>query len=294
MNFITSQLGRKLAMMTLIAVAFARPATAQFDPTDESIHEVFRQNQIIERLNEQLPLDLKFTDSAGNSVKLGDYFDGKRPVILALVYFRCPMLCGLVTQGMVQGAKELSWTPGDQYRIVVVSFNHNEGPELADLNRRAFLAELNRPGVEKGVAFLTGNQQNIRELAAHVGFPFAWSEETKRFTHPSAIYAVTPVGHMSRYLHGVNYPEKNLRLSLVEASAGKVGSFADRVVLLCSHFDADQRGYVTSAMKVMNFSAITLGAGALGVLFALIIYRRTLRRGGSKKLNSNSTPAVNA
>lgn len=293
MNRTTSQPVRRVSLMMLIIGAMVLPAWGQFDPNDQSIHEVYRLNQIVEHLNDELPLELQFTDSLGQPVKLGELFDGQRPVLLALVYFRCPMLCGMITQATLAGVKELAWTPGQEYRVVIVSFDHNEKPELAELNRRAFLADLNRPGADKGVHFLTGSQANIKALAGAIGFPFQWSEETSQYTHPAAIYAITPVGRISRYLHGVDYPEKNLRLSLVEASAGRVGSFADRVVLLCSHFDADRRGYVTSAMRLMNFSAATLGAGLLGVVFAWIIYRKMSRR-SAKRSTSNMASSVNA
>jgi len=290
---------RQLAFVCLAVAVCAAPAMSQWgDVKPEELAEEFRGMQIIENLNGQLPLDLEFQDASGQTVTLSKYFDGKRPVVIALIYYRCPMLCGLMTQGLVEGVKELSWTPGNQYRLVVVSFDHTETPKMSDLKQRSFLAEVNRPGAEKGVAFLTGSQKNIKQLAGVIGFPFKWSDESEQYSHPSAIYVATPRGKIARYLHGVNYPEKNLRLSLVEASDGKVGSFADRVLLLCSHFDASQRGYVTSALKVMNLAGGTFGMGILAVLFLVVIRRRMKKRnsGGSDHTPTppSNAPAVHA
>lgn len=285
-----------ICLTTLVLVA--APAAAQWDDVDpDAINEEYRQMQIVEHLDATLPLELTFTDAGGEQLALGELFDGKRPVVLALIYHRCPMLCGLVTRGLLDAAKSLSWTPGEQYRIVVVSFDHTEGPKLSDLNRRAFLADLNRPGAEHGVTFLTGSRENIRRVTDTVGFPFKWSDEADQYSHPSAIFVLTPAGRISRYLYGVNYEEKNLRLSLVEASDGKVGSFADKITLLCSHYDASTRGYVASAIKIMNLSALTLGVMILAVVFAVIIFRRASQRKADADANATSGPgpsAVNA
>jgi len=221
---------------------------------------------IDEHLNGPLPLDLTFRDERGRTVKLGDYFDGRRPVILTLNYYRCPMLCGLQLNGLLDSLKELEWTAGENFRIVTVSFDPLETPLLAKAKQQGYLAEYGRPAAADGWAFLTGANANIQQLLGATGFNIRWNERRKEWMHTAALILCTPDGRISRYLYGVMYDPKTLRLSLVEASEGKVGSTLDRVLLYCFHYDAVEGKYA-----VMAFRLVQVGAGLVAVAVAGLV-----------------------
>jgi len=234
---------------------------------------------IDEHLDMALPLDLEFKNEAGETVKLGRYFDGRRPVILTLVYFGCPMLCNLVSNAQMEAMKALKgFTPGKEYQAVTVSFDPRETPELARLKKENYVKAYGDPAVARGWHFLTGRQKEIEQLTATAGFRYRWDERQQQFAHAAAIMVVTPDGRLSRYLYGVGYDPKVLRLSLVEASQGRIGSTADRVLLYCFHYDPDQRGYVLAARNLMA------AAGGLSVLimaaWLVPVWVRASRRRG--------------
>lgn len=237
-----------------------RPASHQpveLPPEKQELPDELKGIQIEEHLNLKLPLDLAFTDENGQAVTLGQYFDGKRPVILTLVYFGCPMLCGLVSNAQMDAMKQITdWTPGEQYQAVTVSFDPRETRELAAMKKQNYVNEWGKPEAAKGWHFLTGRQDEITKLAAAVGFRYRWDEKTKQFAHAPAIMVVTPDGRMSRYLHGVGYDPKVLRLSLVEAAEGRIGTTTDHVLLYCFQYDPTRGAYTLAARNLM-----TAGAG---------------------------------
>lgn len=235
----------------------------------DAVPDKFRNAKVRQNLDAQVPLDLTFTDHNGEQVKLSKYFNDDKPVVMALMYYRCPMLCGEVLNTMFDNLKQIGWAPGEQYEAVVISFDHREGTRLAKTNQQGYAANFGRPGAGRGFHFHTSNKQNVRELADVLGFPYQYDEESGQYSHPASIFVLTPEGRISKYHTGLMYKPRTLRLSMVEASNGRVGSLVDQAILLCSHYD-DSNGYVASAVKVMNLSAPVL-AVAIGVTLLLVI-----------------------
>ena len=223
---------------------------------------------IEEHLDATLPLDLEFLDEAGRTVRLRDYFDGVRPVILTLNYYRCPMLCGLQLNGVVAGMEELDWTPGVEFEMVTVSIDPLETPELAQAKKENYLKRYQRPAAARGWHFLTGRQVNIERLAETVGFGYTYDVVSGQYAHAAAIFVITPDGRVARYLYGIEYPPKSLKLALMEASQGEIGSPLDQLIMYCFHYDPASRRYAPVAMNIMRVgggaTALVLGA-TLGV-----------------------------
>jgi protein SCO1/2 len=215
----------------------------------------FEQN-----LDAQLPLDTEFRDEDGRPVKLGDYF-GKKPVILTFVYFECPMLCKLELTGLVSNLKVLSMSAGQEFDIVSVSIDPTETPKLASAHKRGYLERYARPGAEKGWHFLTGGEASIKRLTGVAGFRYAYDEKSKTYAHPAGLVVATPGGKIARYVYGVDFPASNLRWSLVEASAGKIGTPVDRVLLTCFHYDPATGRYNFAVMTAVRALAAATLAG---------------------------------
>lgn len=270
-----SHLRDRLALAALLAAACCAGAGAQdrIDPLPKDLEQV----GIDEHLDATLPLDLEFTDHTGKQVRLRDYFDGEHPVILTLNYFKCQMLCTLQLNELVDALKPLDWIAGDQFEIVTVSFNFEEGPALAALKRQSYLDFYGKPEAADGWHFLTspGNQKNIDALLKATGFRVKYIEETGEFSHAAALILCTPDGRISRYLYAFPYPPKTVRLSLVEASEGKIGSTVDRILLFCYHYDGEG-GYSLAAMNVVRAGGV-LSLILVGGLL-LILWRYDVRR----------------
>ncbi len=234
---------------------------------------------IVERLGERLPLDAEFVDDRGETIRLGSLFDGERPVLLQLGYFRCPLLCNLVLNGMVDAIGKVDWDAGDRYRVVAVSVNPDESHELAAAKKQGYLVEYGRPGMGGGWHFLTGPEASSRAVAEAVGFGYR-PQADGEIAHAAAVFVITPDGRVSRYLYGTRYDEKNLRLALLEASQGQMGSSWDRFILWCYRFDPDAGEYVIMAMRVMQIGGavtVVLLAGGLGFMW----WRELRSRGAS-------------
>jgi protein SCO1/2 len=242
-------------------------------PTGNST-EVLKQVNIEQRLNGQVPLDLKFRDESGREVRLGEYFARGRPVVLTLVYYECPMLCNQVLNGAVGAFQGLSFTAGREYEAVTVSFDPREGPELAARKKETYVRRYRREGAEAGWHFLTGDKASIDALASAVGFRYAWDEESKQFAHASALMVATPQGRLSHYLYGIDYAPKDLRLALVEASEGRIGSPVDALLLFCYHYDPAS-GRFAPVMNVLRAAGVLT---VLGVVALLLYLRRKTRR----------------
>jgi protein SCO1/2 len=227
--------------------------------------------KIEQKLNEQLPLDLTFRNEQGEPVRLGDYF-GKKPVVLSLVYYQCPMLCNQVLNGMVTSFKVLNFKPGEEFEVVTVSFDPLETAELARAKKSTYVNYL--PVAKRGPAangwhFLTGDQENIRRLTDAIGFHYYFDAATDQFAHSSAIYVATPQGRLSHYFYGIDYSPKDLRLSLVEASANKIGSPVDQLLLYCYHYDPATGKYGAVIINIVRLAGIgTLIA--IGIMFVLM------------------------
>jgi protein SCO1 len=226
---------------------------------------------IDQRLNEQVPLDLTFRDEAGNEVKLGDYF-GQKPVVLSLVYYSCPQLCNQVLNGLTSSLGTVKdFSIGKEYNVVTVSFDAREKPELAAKKKASYVEWYKRDGVREGWHFLTGDQAQIDKLTEAVGFHYHWDEPSQQFVHASGVMLLTPQGKLSRYFYGIEYPARDLRLGLVEASDGKIGTPVDKVLLYCFHYDPEQGKYGFVVMNLIRLGgAITL----VGVAALMIVMRR--------------------
>ena len=242
----------------LSAIAFAQ----RQEPTPQQLEEV----GITERLETQLPPDLTFQDERGRDVRLGDFFTD-RPVILSLTYSDCPMLCYLQLEGLVRSLQDLDLTPGEDFQIVNVSIDPQETSQRALITKRKHLELYGRPGTDNGWHFLTGDEGAIKQLADAVGFRYKFVPERKEYAHAAAIMIATPQGKLSRYLYGVVYPMPTLRLALIEAGQGKIGSTFDQVLLFCFHYDADAGNYAPAALRIMQLGgSLTLLALLLGVV----------------------------
>ncbi len=277
----------KLKMTFLIALALAAPAWAQWEtpavgalPNSAKKPDILQKVGIEQRLNHQVPLDTQFRDESGKTVRLGDYF-GQKPVILALVYYECPMLCTQTLNGLVSALSVLKFDVGNQFQVVTLSFNPKETPKLAAEKKRTYLARYGRPGAEQGWHFLTGTETSIHALTDAVGFHYAWDPELQQFAHATAIMVLTPEGKLAQYYYGVEYSPKDLRLGLVEASQKQIGSVVDQVLLYCYHYDPTVGKYgavVTNMLRIAGVVTILLVGG-----FLLLMFRGEPGRNGARQ-----------
>lgn len=231
-----------------------------------------------QRLDAQVPGDLPFKDDLGNTVRLADYF-GKRPVVLALVYFECPMLCSQVLTDLVSALGVLSFNPGTEFDVVAVSFNAKETPGLAAAKKATYMERFGRPGTEGGFHFLTGDEATIARLTETVGFKFAWDEDIKQYAHATGLVVLTPDGRVSKYIYGLEYSPRDLRLALVEASERKIGSAVDTILLYCYHYDPTTGKYGLVAMRTVQIAGILVIAAM--VTFWIVMWRASKRPGHS-------------
>jgi protein SCO1/2 len=208
-----------------------------------------------QKLNGQIPAELTFRDETGKAVRLGDYF-GKRPMILNLVYYQCPMLCGEVLSGLTTSLKILKFDVGDQFDVLTVSFDPRETPELASAKKAQYLKRYGRSGAENGWHFLTGDQKNIEVLTNAAGFQYQFDPKTGQFAHATAIMVLTPTGKIAQYFYGVEYAPKDLRLGLVQASNNQIGNVVDQVLLYCYHYDPATGKYGAIVARVLRLAAL--------------------------------------
>ena len=245
-----------------------------------NVRPPYLQNVGIEqRLDARIPADLPFVDEAGRQVKLGDYF-GRKPLILNLVYYNCPMLCGEALAGLTSSLKLVKFDVGNEFEIVTVSFNPHETPQLAAEKKRDYLKRYGRPTAAAGWHFLTGPADSIDALTKAVGFQYQYDAAKNQYAHATAIMVLTPQGRISRYFYGVDFPPKDLRMGLVEASQGKIGNAVDQVLLYCYHYDPATGKYgaiVSNMLKLGGALAVLFIGGLILVLLRLerIAPRRT-------------------
>ncbi len=247
-----------------------RPAPG---PTASAMPPALQDVRFEQKLDATLPLDATFRDEHGNTVKLGAYF-GKRPVVLAFVYYECPMLCTQILNGLVSGIGVLDQTVGTDFDVVAISFDARETPVMAAAKKAAYLDRYGRPGTENGWHFLTGDEANIQRVTGAAGFHFAWDESTQQFAHASGVIVVTPDGRIARYLFGIEYPPRDLKFSLMESSEGRIGSVVDQVLLYCYHYVPATGSYSLVAMNAVRLG----GAVTMAILFGFIAI--SLRRDG--------------
>ena len=246
----------------------ARPPSGQ---PSTGLPSALREVKIEQKLNQQLPLDLVFRDEAGREVKLGDYF-GQKPVVLAFVYYDCPMLCTQILNGMVTSFRVLPFQMGKEFEVVTISFDPRETPELAQRKKKVYvdyLPEKMRAGAANGWHFLTGDAANIEQITQAAGFHYRYDEATKQFAHASALMITTPQGKLSRYYYGIDYPARDLRLGLIESSANKIGTPVDQLLLYCYHYDPATGKYGAAVMKIMRIAGVITLLGIVAMLFLL-------------------------
>ena len=206
-------------------------------------------------LNGPMPLDLFFRDETGRSVRLREYF-GQKPVVLAFVYYRCPMLCDQVAQGVVGVLRMLSFNPGRDYEVVFISFDSRETPEMAAEKKEKALAHFRRPQADSGWHFLTGSRESVEAATKAANFRFSFDAKNNLFAHASGVLLLTPDGRISRYFYGVEYPGRDMRLGLVDASAGKIGTPLDHVLLFCYHYDPTAATYSASILRIIRLAGV--------------------------------------
>ena len=233
--------------------------------SSELVPDILAKVGIDQKLDAQIPLDAVFRDEAGRQVKLSEYF-GQRPVILPLVYYECPMLCTQVLNGAVAAFKVLNFTVGEDYDVVTVSFNPKETAAMAAAKKETYLAKYGRPQAAKGWHFLTGEQPAITALAGAVGFRYTFDQSTLQYVHSSAIMVLTPQGRVSKYFYGIDYPPKDIRLGLIEASNGKIGTPVDQLLLYCYHYDPHSGKYSMIVMNVLRLAGVATVALILGFI----------------------------
>ncbi len=267
--------------LTLAGTQPPRFSTSRPGPSEEpgvpaeTMPEVLGKIGIDQKLDAQVPLDLAFRDETGRTVKLADYF-GSKPVVLTLVYYECPMLCTQVLNGAVGAFKTLNFTAGNQFDVVTVSFNPKETPAMAAAKKATYIARYGRPEAAAGWHFLTGEQPAIDALTTSVGFRYLFDRSTQQYVHASAIMVLTPQGRVSKYFYGIEYPPKDLRLGLVEASDGKIGGLVEQVLLYCFHYDPRTGKYsmiVMNVLRLAGVATVTLIGG-----FILLMWRRDRRK----------------
>jgi len=262
---------------------FATPAAARSpSPTpaaepDQVTSGMMAQVAFDQNLNAQIPLDLPLRDEKGRTVKFGDYL-GKKPAILNLVYYRCPMLCNEVLNTLLRSLNALSYDVGDKFDVITVSIDPKETSHLAARKKASYLKRYNRPGAqaEKGWHFLTGDQAAVAELAKVVGFRYTYDAKNDQYAHPAGIMIVTPQGRVSRYIYGVSYPARDLQLGLMDASMRKIGSPIDQLLLLCYHYDPRTGRYNFAVMNVIRILGLAT-VGSLGT-FMFFMLRRDRRK----------------
>ncbi len=259
----------------------ALPVAAQ-DMTSSSLApEDIEGVGIEQKLDENIPLDLVFVDEQGRDVVLGEFF-GKKPVVLSLVYYECPMLCTLILNGLLTGLDELDFDIGEEFEVVTVSFNPNDTPKLATAKKRTYVERYGRAGAADGWHFLTGSEESIKQLTDAVGFKYKYDAERKEYIHASGIMVATPAGKLSRYFYGIDYAARDIKLGLMDASEEKIGSIADQILLFCYHYDPTTGKYGVAIMNIMRV------IGGLTVLGIVVFIVSSLRR--EKQVASQAKP----
>ena len=271
---------RRIPTLTLSAVllASAVPAFAGKTwtsptgsaPPASTPPQILQQVRFDQRLGEQVRLDTPFRDEMGRQVRLGDYF-GERPVVLVLAYYECPMLCGLVLNGLAGSLKALAFSPGQEFEIMVASIDPGETPELAAEQKRQILARYNRSGTEDGWHFLTGSQSAIDDLTDDVGFRYVYDRDRDEYAHAAGVTVLTPEGRVARYLFGIDFPPRDVRMALIESADNKIGSLVDQAMLFCFHYNPTIGRYSAATMQILRI------AGALTVV-AVVLMIVLLRR----------------
>ncbi len=238
----------------------------------ESLPVELQEVGLEEHLGNFVSPSIPFRDEKNQPVLLGDFFDKTHPVILNLVYFECPNLCGFLLNGLMDSLNKMNWSVGDQFQMVTVSIDPTEDAPLASQKKQNYLKAYHRPSAEQGWHFLTGKEADIKKLAAEVGFKYKYDEDQKQYAHGAVIFILTPEGKISRYLYGIQFNPQDVKLALLEASKGKIGNLVDRFLMFCYHYDPKGRQYALYAVNMMKIAA------ALTVIGIVILVLRLRKK----------------
>lgn len=264
------------ALLTSLAMTVApAAASAQVNVAPRELAEV----TVVEHLLGQVPRDARFVDHEGHPVQIGQLFDGRRPVVLNLVYHRCPMLCSMVLNAVIRALKQTTWAVGDQYQVITLSIDPRDTAQVAAQKRRRALEAYGREGAAQGWHFLTGDERQVRRVADAVGFQYRFDPQQDQYAHPAVTMLLTPDGRVARYLYGIDYKSTDVRVGLLEASQGRSISTVERLILYCYHYDPQGRTYSIMATRVMRVGAAVTVA-ALGALLGSLWWRE--RRRGAR------------
>jgi protein SCO1 len=291
---------RALALLApALALAVAAPRVARALPVGQALHRsvppegnaqlppALQDVEIVEKLGAQVPLDLSFTTQDGRAVRLRELLAGHRPVVLTLVYFDCPMLCGLILTGAARGMRETGLELGKDFDAVTLSFDPRDSSRAAAERQRGYLQAFGKPEVKEAWTFLTGGEPDIHAVTEAVGFKYAYDEKTRQFAHAAGLFVLTPDGRVSRYLYGIEFPARDLRLALVEASEGRVGTSFDRLLLTCYRYDPASRKYEPYAIGIMRVAMLGV-LGGLGLMLG-VFWRREVK--GKRVSGTGPAPA---
>ncbi len=261
-----------------IACLFVVLTVYQLDAQDTNLPKALEGLGVTEMLGSRVDLDLEFVDEFNTPVRLGDYFENGKPVLLNLVYFDCPTLCSSILDGLTKGIGDMSLKAGDDYKILTVSFAEGESAEQAREARAKYLERLKHvDNIDENWSFLVGEKEDLVSIASAVGFEYRWDEGTKQYAHPAVLVFMGPEGKITRYMYGARFKPRDLRTAFVEASQGKIGTVVDRVILYCYRYDSASGEYVLYAKNLMTL------AGGLTVLilgFFLFLFWRRESNGG--------------
>jgi protein SCO1/2 len=273
---------RSRALLAL-TLALLLASGARFAAADEQRPPMLRGVGIAQRLGQRLPLDAILADESGRAVRLGDYF-GRRPVVLVLAYYNCPMLCTQVLNGLVSALRVVPFDAGREFDVVAVSFDPRDRPPDAAAKKAPYVAEYGRPGAASGWHFLTGSTASIERITQAVGFSYRYDDSIGQFAHASAVYVATPDGKLSRYFFGIEYAPRDLRLALVEASNRRIGSPVDQLLLFCYHYDPKLARYSAAVLDAVRFGGVVAVLALSG--FLAVMWRREKRKSRVSGLGS--------
>ena len=257
-HLVTTVLAALAIGFTAASPALARDPFAKEAGPENETPKNLSDIGVTEHLGEKIDLGLKFRDENNNEVTLRDFMKDGKPMLLSLAYYTCPSLCNYHLNGLVDSFKQIQKPMGSEFKLVVVSIQPNETSVLATTKKAQYLKIYNRPEGDAGFHFLVGNEPQIAELAKEVGFKYRWDADEKQYAHASVAYVLTPDGHLSRYLYGIVFNPKDVRLSMVEASSGKIGTLTDQLILYCFHFDPKASKYTLAAFNLVRAGGILI------------------------------------
>ena len=269
-------------LLVAAAQTFAQTVPDNVGQASSNMPVILKNVAFRPELNGQVPLDAAFKDESGKSVQLGQYFHQQKPVLLAFVYYGCPMLCTQLEQGVVGSLRMLSFNPGRDYEVVFVSFDERDTPEMAAAKKNTAMDHFRRKETAAGWHFLTGSKESIAAVTNSANFHFNFDAKNNLFAHASGIMLLTPEGRISRYFYGVEFPGRDLRLGLVDASQGKIGTPVDKMLLFCFQYDPSTARYSATILGIMRVLALMTVAG---LLLMIVIYRQRDKRAARRNLS---------